>query len=168
MKIRESTELWCLKCHQPVVIHTLSRLECSCTTASAQVMHKIRTSGKRVTNGIFGQHFTEEHIYEGEVDIPYWVRMDSETAKLDRAEQEKKWQQKWEKEQDEEKELIKKWEKKIGKPLLKWFVELPQGKQEEIQVILDPYNACFGDIKNLNHPELRLAQVLEKGEIKWE
>ena len=87
MKVRENTELWCLKCHQPVLIHTLSKLECSCTTASAQNLHRIRTSGRWVTSGIFGQYFTEDYVWEGEVNIPYWVRMDSEEAEQDRAEQ---------------------------------------------------------------------------------
>jgi len=155
--------LWCLKCHSEVVVLTLQDMKCSCTRARAKSIKKLYAEQLFVNTG---EGVSSDYIWEGEVNIPYWVEIDSEEAKREIEERKKQIEQREQEEKQKKQKLVEKWEKEIGKPLLDWFSELSKEKQEEIRMILDPYDACFGDIENLNYPELELARALEKREIK--
>jgi len=142
IKVKESRRgtavpkvLWCLKCHSEVLVFTLQDMKCSCTRARAKNVEKLYADQLFVNTG---EEVSSDYIWVGEVDIPYWVEIDSEEAKREIEKRKRYTEQIEKKKKEEEKKLVEKWEKIIGKSLLEWFYSLSQEKQEKIKIVIDP------------------------------
>jgi len=107
--------LWCLKCHSEVLVFNLQDIQCSCTRAKAENVKKLYAEQLFVNTG---EEVSSDYIWVGEVDIPYWVEIDSEEAKREMEKRKRYTEQIERKKEKEQKKVVKKWEKEIGKPLL--------------------------------------------------
>lgn len=84
-------------------------------------------------------------------------------ATLEREEVDRQLKRAAEHHQKEENTLVEEACRKLGvASLMEWFEKLPAEEQKNLLWELDPYDGCFGNIRNLRNAEAQLALYILK------
>lgn len=89
MKVHEGTctgaqQMWCLRCHKAVLVHPMDDVRCSCTRVRASNVKEIPFTEWVAMGPDRSKRVRVDRVkWEGEVEIPYWVDIDSEEARRD-------------------------------------------------------------------------------------